>query len=154
MERLDRWSGLFWLGIAVAVCVHSVNLGVGTFREPGIGFLFFWCGVALGILSLVLLMKTYLDQKRGTPESQPGPILNVRWSKVGAVLFVLVVYALIFEWVGALLSTALLMAFLMRAIEVKKWYIVASFALASAVSIYILFKVLLNVRLPAGFLGF
>jgi hypothetical protein len=46
------------------------------------------------------------------------------------------------------------MAFLMRAIEVKKWYIVTSFALASAVSIYILFKVLLNVRLPAGFLGF
>ena len=63
-------------------------------------------------------------------------------------------YALIFEWVGALLSTALLIAFLMRAIEVKKWYIVASVALVSAISVYVLFKVFLNVRLPAGFLGF
>ena len=154
MERLDRWSALFWLGIAVAVCVHSVNLGVGSFREPGIGFIFFWCGVALGILSVVLLIKTRLDQKRGAPESQHGPILNVRWSKVGTILFVLVVYALIFEWVGALLSTALLIAFLMRAIEAKKWYVVASVALVSAISIYVLFKVFLNVRLPAGPLGF
>ena len=154
MERLDRWSALFWLGIAAAVCVHSVNLGVGSFREPGISFIFFWCGVVLGILSLVLLIKTRLDQKRGGPEIQRTPVLTVRWSKVGAVLFVLIVYALIFEWVGALLSTALLIAFLMRAIEVKKWYTVAFVALASAISIYLLFKVLLNVRLPAGFLGF
>jgi len=42
----------------------------------------------------------------------------------------------------------------MRAIEVKKWYIVASVALVSAISVYVLFKVFLNVRLPAGFLGF
>ena len=154
MDRLDRWSALFWFGIAVAVCVHSVNLGVGSFREPGIGFIFFWCGIVLGMLSLALLIKTYLDKKKGAPEIQHGAILNVRWSKVGTVLFLLVAYALIFEWVGALLSTALLIGFLMRAIEVKKWYIVASVALVSAISIYILFKVLLNVRLPAGFLGF
>jgi hypothetical protein len=154
VERLDRWSGLFWFGIAVAVCVHSVNLGVGSFRDPGIGFIFFWCGVVLGMLSLVLQIKTCLDKKKGSPEIQRGPVLNVRWSKVGTILFVLVVYALIFEWVGALLSTALLIAFLMRAIEAKKWYIVASVALVSAISVYVLFKVLLNVRLPAGLLGF
>ena len=154
MEKLDRWSALFWLGISVAVCVHSVSLGVGSFREPGVGFLFFWGGVALGVLSLVLLFKSTLRQKKDGQGMQPSPFRGIRWSTVGAVALALVVYALMFEPLGALLSTAIFMAFLMRAIEVKRWTSVFIVAVISALSIYVLFKVLLNVRLPAGFLGF
>jgi putative tricarboxylic transport membrane protein len=154
MEKLDRWSALFWLGISVAVCVHSVSLGVGSFREPGIGFLFFWGSAALGVLSLVLLSKTYLGQKKDRLEQQGSSLGGIRWSTVGAVTLALVTYALIFEPLGALLSTAIFMAFLMRAIEAKRWTIVVIVALVSALSIHVLFRVLLHVRLPAGFLGF
>ncbi len=154
MEKLDRWSALFWLGISVAVCVHSVSLGVGSFREPGIGFLFFWGGAALGVLSLVLFFKTYLRQKEDGSGQQGSPLGGIRWSTVGAVTLALVIYALIFEPLGALLSTAIFMAFLMRAIEVKRWTSVFIVAAASALSIQVLFKVFLHVRLPVGILGF
>ena len=154
MEKLDRWSALFWLGISVAVCVHSVSLGVGSFREPGIGFLFFWGGAALGVLSVVLLFKTYV-RKKEDGQGQTGSLFRgIRWSTVGAVILALIVYALIFERAGALLSTAIFMAFLMRAIEVKRWITVLIVAVASALSMHVLFRVLLHVRLPVGFLGF
>ena len=153
MGKLDQWSALFWLGISVAICIHSVNLGLGGFREPGVGFLFFWCGVALGSLSITLLIKTYFGKKKDESQNLGNLIGNIHWFKVGAVLMALVIYAVTFEWLGAILSTAIFVAFLLRAIEVKKWYIVVSVALASTLSIYILFKILLHVRLPAGLLG-
>lgn len=153
MEKLDQWSALFWLGISVAICIHSFNLGIGSFREPGVGFLFFWCGVALGGLSITLLIKTCFGKKKGEPQNWGNLIGNIHWVKVGAVLIALVIYALTIEWLGAILSTAIFIAFLLQAIEVKKWYIVISVALVSTLSVYILFKVLLHVRLPAGLLG-
>jgi putative tricarboxylic transport membrane protein len=154
MERLDRWSALFWFAVSVAVCVHSVRLDVGSFREPGVGFLFFWTGVVLGGLSLLLLFKSLQAEKKGGDKDSWKSFREINWLKVGAVLTGLVVYALLFEWVGALVSTAVFMGVLMQTIEPKKWYVVVSLSVVSSLSTYVLFKVLLNVRLPSGFLGF
>jgi hypothetical protein len=154
MERLDHWSALFWFVISVVICVHSVNLGVGSFREPGVGFLFFWTGVILGGLSLVLLLGSWKAQKKNESKDPWGYFREVSWLKVGAVLIGLVVYALLFEWAGALVSTAIFMGVLTQTIEPKKWYVVTFLSVASSFSTYILFKVLLNVRLPSGFFGF
>ena len=154
MERLDRWSACFWIGIAAAVCIHSVNLGVGSFGEPGVGFLFFWGGAILGVLSILLLLKSRQDLKKNDTKGQWDRIREIRWSKVIAVLAALGIYALLFEWLGALISTALFIGFLMQAIEPKRWHIALSVSIVSTLSIYILFKVVLNVRLPMGILGF
>jgi putative tricarboxylic transport membrane protein len=154
MERLDRWSAIFWIVISGAVCIHSLNLGVGSFREPGVGFLFFWTGVILGGLSILLLVKGQRDPKRADSKGQGGFFKGIDWVKVGAVLAALVIYAVLFEWLGALISTAVFMGILIQTIEPKKWTVMVFLSLASSLSTYILFKVLLNVRLPSGFLGF
>ena len=154
MGRLDRWSACFWIGISVAVCIHSVNLGVGSFREPGVGFLFFWAGVTLGVLSLLLLLKSRQDLKKADAKDPWALFREIRWLKMAAVLAALGVYALFFEWLGALISTALFIGFLMQTIEPKRWYIALTVSIVSTFSIYILFKVILNVRLPMGILGF
>mgnify|MGYP001767011303 CR=1 FL=1 len=154
MGRLDRWSACFWFGISVAICIHSVSLGVGSFREPGVGFLFFWGGVTLAFLSLLLLLKSRQEIRRADTRSPWIPFREIRWLKVAAVLAALGVYALFFEWLGALISTALFIGFLMQAIEPKRWYIALSVSIVSTLSIYLLFKVILNVRLPLGILGF
>ena len=104
MERLDRLSGVFWLIISMAVCIHAVGLGLGDLRNPGVGFLFFWSGVILGILSLILLGMALRRRKEVTETSAP-PWENVNWVKKGAVLFALVGYGLVFEWLGFLAVT-------------------------------------------------
>jgi hypothetical protein len=60
---------------------------------------------------------------------------------------------MIFEWAGFLVSTALFIGFLLLSIEAKKWYVVVSIALASSGLTYLLFEIILQTRLPRGFLG-
>ena len=102
----------------------------------------------------MLLLGSWQAQKKGGSKDPWGPFREINWLKLGAVLIGLVVYALLFEWAGALVSTAVFMGVLMQTIEPKKWYVVTFFSVASSFSTYILFKVLLNVRLPSGFFGF
>ena len=154
MEKLDRFSAIFWLVISVGICIHSIQLGVGSFQNPGVGFLFFWSAVVMGILSIVLLLKARQGQKKEQAKSPEKAFEKVNWLKIGGVLFALVIYGLIFEWLGSLLSTTFFIAFLLRTIEVKKWYTVIFVSLVSALSTYVLFKILLQVRLPAGILSF
>ena len=154
MEKLDRFSAVFWLVISVAVCIHSVRLGLGTFHNPGVGFLFFWSGVVLGTLSIVLLVKAIHTQKKIKEKIQKRDFgERVNWLKVVLVLVVLVIYGLILERIGFLISTIFFIGFLLRAIEVKKWYTVAFVSLVSTFLVYGLFKILLQVRLPTGIFG-
>lgn len=152
MKKLDIASGLFWLMAAVYVCLHSMKLGFGTIRNPGAGFLFFWAGVALGIFSVIVLASALVEKGKG-PQGQKGPFENVHWFKTVLIIASLVVYAAVMEWLGFLISTVLLIGFLLRTIETKKWFVVASVALASAFLSYVLFEILIHARLPKGFLG-
>lgn len=70
------------------------------------------------------------------------------------VLIPLILYGIVLESLGYLLSTFLLMAFLLYSIEVKQWYLVVLAASASSFLSYALFALWLDVRLPKGVLGF
>ena len=152
MKKPDIGSGLFWLMASIYVCVHSMKLGLGSIRNPGAGFLFFWTGVALGLFSIIVLVSAFLEKGRG-PESRKSAFENVNWFKTILIIGSLVVYAAIMEWLGFLISTVLLIGFLLRIIETKKWFVVMSVALASAFLSYALFELLIHTRLPKGIFG-
>lgn len=63
MNSRNRWSGLFWIALSIFVCIKSVDMGVGSFRLPGPGFLPFWSAAIFGILALVLVIRTFLVKK-------------------------------------------------------------------------------------------
>ncbi len=153
MERLDRFSSLFWFIVSVAVCIGSYKLDMGSFRNPGPGFLFFWCGIVLGVLSMMVLVKTVKRSKKIPMERHEKPFENVGWIKILSVLVVLAVYGLILEWLGFLISTVFFIAFLLGSIESKKWYIIVFVSVASAVLSYALFELCLQARLPKGIFG-
>ena len=50
MRQQDRIGGLIWLVLGIAMCIESVELGLGKIRVPGAGFLPFLSGVLLAIL--------------------------------------------------------------------------------------------------------
>jgi putative tricarboxylic transport membrane protein len=155
MRGLDRFSSLFWLVLSVIVCLHAHTLGLGHFRNPGPGFLFFWSGIVLGILSLILFSRTIRSTKKAMAgaEDQERVFGNVNWVKVLCVVFALALYGFILERLGFVLSTALFMAFLLQAIEAKKWYMVVFVSVFTALLTYALFELWLQARLPRGILG-
>ena len=70
MKVLDQTSSLFWLLISISVLVESLRLGIGTLRDPGLGFLTFGASGLMGILSLVLFIQACLRKERVKTEDR------------------------------------------------------------------------------------
>ena len=152
MKRLDLFSGMFWLIIAGWVCFHARKLDIGTLRNPGPGFIFFWGGILLGVFSLMVLILSIKFQQKTSPKAS-APFKNIDWRKVIYILLSLVVYGLILEQVGYLISTFLLISFMLYTIEAKRWYLVVFVATTSSLLSYAIFVLWLQVQLPKGLLG-
>jgi hypothetical protein len=152
MNLSDRWSGLFWLGISIFVCIKSVQVGVGAFRSPGSGFLPFWAGAVFGLLALILVVRTFVSRKQAVK----GVSLwkEVQWPKVLVVLISLYLYALLLQRIGYLPMTFALMLLLFGLTEGTKWWIRVFSSLVTASASYLVFHVLLEVQLPRGIVPF
>jgi len=75
------------------------------------------------------------------------------WKRIGLAIGALVAFGLLFETLGYILSTFLFIAFLLRAVERQKWWLVVVVAFCTSLVIYLLFGLLLNTPLPAGILS-
>ena len=152
MKPLDQLSGLFWLAIAIFVCVESAQVGIGAFQTPGSGFLAFWSGVILGTFAILLIITSSLrkKEKEKTTDVRKG----VMWSKVIFVLITLYTYTALLPLLGYLLATFGLMAFLFGIIGRRRiWFQIAG-ALITVLVTYVIFYRWLDVQLPKGIFSF
>ena len=153
MNKADRISGIFWLCFSILIITLSYRLGLGTLHQPGPGFLFFWVNIALGIMSLAVLIRAWMGKT--TEVLLPFAIFGGQHiSKILLVLLALFLYAIFMETLGFILVTLLLFIFLLRIIEKKKWVfaVITSFVV-TAIS-YLIFQVWLQCMLPLGLLEF
>ena len=152
MGKADRISGIFFLIFALITIIKSYRLGLGKVVEPGPGFLFFWAGIVLAIMSLVIIFSSFDRKKAGVPDK---PILGeISFRKIILVLAAVFLYALMIETLGFILVTVMLFVFILGVVEKKSWLftILSSFIVTSAA--YLVFKTWLQTQLPAGILGF
>ncbi len=151
MKSLDRTSSLVWLFLAIYICVESVRLPLGSWRDPGPGFFPLGTGILLGILCLVCYFQA--PQKKSEEAREPW-YPKERWKSLIMILAVLFAYAVFLEILGFLLLTFLLLVFLFRAIEPQKWVVaIGGSALASLIC-YAVFELWLKTQLPKGILAF
>jgi hypothetical protein len=143
-------ANLFWIAFSVAVAIESWRLKLGTFHKPGPGFFPFWTAVLLGLLSVISLIKS-LKEKR---EPSPGIWARVNFLKLGLMLVVLFLYAILLNTIGFLPGTLFLLFFLFRATEPYNWKKVLFASLLTVAATYVVFVVLLECQLPKGFLEF
>jgi len=151
MRNPDHPSSLFWLVVGIGIVFGSLKYGFGSLQAPGAGFITFFAGAILILLSAGLLVSSIRSQE---PESG----LRLLWKglearKVLYVLILLVIYALLLKHVGFLISTFVLLIFLFR---VKANYHLLNVILMSflvTAGSYLLFQVWLKVQLPKGILG-
>lgn len=146
VRRAEFWGGLFWLAFGAFITWQGWLLELGTLREPGSGFVFFWLGLMIAVFAVVIT----LDGVRGE-----GPLLadlwrGARWRNVLMVILALIAFGFLFEGLGFVLCSLALLLFLMTFVDPVKPVLSIPISVVAAVGVwYVLEKVLL-VQLPKG----
>lgn len=145
-DNTELWAGLFGLALSIFVIWSGYALKLGTINDPGSGYVMFYAGLLMVLFSLIILYGAIKDG---------GPTFlslwrDVLWTKPLIVIATLVVFTLVFETLGFLASTILLLLTLLRVIDPVPWTRAVPIAiLVPFVCWYVLDKLLL-IQLPAG----
>lgn len=145
MSKVDRWIGLFFFLLSSYVCWQSLRLGLGTMHRPGPGFMPFYSGAVLGVLSAALLVLGFF---RHAEEGEPWE----RWFRILLVAVSLFGFTELLEVLGFLPCTFLFIGFLLKVVERRGWGFSLAVSLLVSIVSYVVFDILLKAQLPAGIL--
>ncbi len=150
MKNRDLFSSLFWLAMGAGVCYGGYDLELGTLHDPGSGFMFFWVGLIMVGLSLSIFIRAL--KEKGKAGEMRLIWSEVQWKKIVSVLVALFLYGYFFQTLGFILSAALLLVFLFKAVEPQRWSVAILGAVVSSLVAYVVFQVWLGSQLPKGLL--
>ncbi len=151
-KEKDRWSALFCLVVAAGICFESVKLSLGEFHKPGPGFFSFLAGAVLGILSLIVFLRSFRGaegEERKTFWQNPNRTLKMVY-----MILALLLYTAGLNTLGFFLSTLCFLGFLLRAIDPQRWPVVIIVTILSTVISCGIFQYWLEVPFARGILGF
>jgi len=151
MKKAGQVSALIWLLFALYTCVESLRLPLGSWRDPGPGFLPLGAGFCLAILSAIAYFQR--GSRKGE-ESQGSRDSKGRWKCILFILLALCGYSVFLDFLGFLLTTFLLLLLLFRFVEPQPWKIVIGGSLLASAASYVVFEIWLKTQLPRGILGF
>lgn len=143
--------GSFWLMIiGLAFAVRAFSYGLGTFEEPGPGFMPFLAGIMMAFFCAIVLI---INLKRGW---MPLRTLweGTKWWRAGIVIALLALFCIFLPYLGFILTSFLIMIILFRLVDKPKWVPTILFSLLTTTGFYLLFQVWLKSQLPIGFFGF
>ncbi len=147
----DQLSSTVWFILGLAVCLGSLQYKLGTPASPGTGFMPFLAGLAICFFSGIGLIHSTLRRRQG--EGWVPLLRGVLWKNALIILISLLAYALLLVPLGFSLTTALFIAFLLRAIAPQRWSVVVACSILTAAASFLLFEVWLKAQLPKGPLG-
>jgi putative tricarboxylic transport membrane protein len=152
MKRYDQISSLIWLVFAIYICVESIRLPLGSWRDPGPGFLPLFVGLILASLSIVCFIQA---RTADSTDQKASWYSREKWKNLIWILLALLAYALVLDYLGFLVTTFLLLIFLFRfGMEPQRWFWAIGGSGIASVSCYVVFELWLRTQLPKGILGF
>ena len=149
MTRSQRITNVLFILIGIYVTIYSfVQLGFGTMKRPGPGSFTLVCGAGILVMSLIWFFTEWKD-KDDTPLFEKGG-----WIPPSFGVGVTLIYALLIQPLGYIISTAVFIALWQILISRAKPLTVIFFSLGGTVIMWVLFKFLLGVPLPTGLLRY
>jgi len=151
MDRVGTKEGIIWIAAGGSICFLSVRIGLGSFHEPGPGFVASASGLSLVVIGLIMTFS----RKFSKPSSKNGqnagrPFLRLpKFSLVYTVLTV-VGYGLVLDLLGYLITTFLVMFALFYDRTANRFLTSVLASLLTVVSTYLIFETWLRVQLPRG----
>ncbi|MCE5262557.1 MAG: tripartite tricarboxylate transporter TctB family protein [Deltaproteobacteria bacterium] len=152
MRKADRIFGVIGLGFALWCYLESKKFDYMTEFTPGPGFLPFWVGVTLAILSCYLLFDTF-RRKGGAKDSAKLLPEKHALYRVGFILLMLFVVKSTMNTLGFPLTLFLFTVVILKVLE--KYSIIKSvgYGIAYAAVTWFVFEYVLTMGFPKGFLG-
>jgi putative tricarboxylic transport membrane protein len=151
MRRTDLISAVMLLALALAALLEASKLPFGRLSSPQPGFFPLLLAIFLGLFSLVLIAEAIGGTKKGSRDSSGESAI---WKRIVLAVGALIVFGVLFERLGYVISTFLLIAFLLRVVEQQNWSLALVVAFFTSLATYLVFGLLLNTPLPGGLLGF
>ena len=146
LRRAELWGGLFWLAVGAFVAWQGWLLELGSLREPGSGFVFFWLGLIISAVAVFIA----IGGVRGS-----GPLLGdlwqgARWRNVLLVILALIAFGFLFERLGFVICSLALLLFLMTVVDPVRPVLSIPISIVAAVGVWYVLEKMLLVQLPKG----
>jgi len=152
MKKADRIFGVIGLGLSLWCYLESTKFTYMTQFTPGPGFLPFWVGVILAILSCYLLYDTF---RREPSEEDHMKILPKRHAlyRVGFIFLMLFGLKMVMPLLGFPITVCLFVATILFTLEKYNIFKSVGYGIAYAAATWLLFEKYLEMGFPKGFLG-
>lgn len=148
MKKTERIQSLIWGLFGLYITFEGVHLKLGTPRAPKPGFLIFWMGMIIMILSTAFFLQSF----SAVPEEKKIRWKGRQWPKGIRLMLALFIYAAVFHWLGFILSTFFLLLFLFKGLEPQRWGIALLLSAVTITICYLVFSVFLELQFPPGLL--
>jgi hypothetical protein len=151
----QRFITLFWVAFSIFIFSYSYQLGLGQPLAPGPGLMPFLLGIVMCGLAIIKVVSDFRSSRQaGTTSTvaQPTGITRRVITLISVVTASLFAYALLLEPLGYLITTFLVMAFLLRAAGFTQWLRILPYAAIIALVSYYGFTYL-GTNFPVGILS-
>jgi putative tricarboxylic transport membrane protein len=149
-KKTDFKVGLFFLVFSVFVISNSAAMPKdlpGASFGPGV--MPFWLGVTMAVLSVLLIIQSFRKKNTDVPQFTKEEVIGV-----GGIFLLLIIYMAVMKYIGFALDTFLLVTVISRKLgRYAYWKCALLGAITGGLTVYF-FRILLDMPLPIGFLGF
>ena len=144
-------EGAVWIGIGCIICILSLRFDLGSFHQPGPGFVALLAGLFIGAMGLAMIVARTMSKRRADEASGTDHSFRVNdWRRLVYTMALLLAYVILIEPVGFILTTFLLMFGLFFDYEKKNYIWSLFFSIMTALVSYLVFEVWLRCQLPRG----
>ena len=152
MRKADRIFGIIGLGLSLWCYLESTKFHFMTQFTPGPGFMPFWVGVALAILSTCLLLDTF---KRKPGKHDEKRILPEKHALIRVATILLLLFGVKFSMniLGFPLTLAVFTAAILCILERYSMLKSVGYGIAYSAVTWFIFEYILAMGFPKGFLG-
>lgn len=152
MRKSDRIFGVIGLGLSLWCYLESTKFTYMTQFTPGPGFMPFWVGVVLALLSVYLIVDSFMRKPGKKDDAKLLPKKHMLY-RVGAIILMLVGVRFSMNFLGLPLTIALFTTAILLLLEHYSILKSVGYGIAYAAVTWFVFQYILSMGFPKGFLG-
>ena len=155
LSFLKAFEGPIWIALGILISLLAYNESIGSFREPGVGFV----GLAAGLFLIVIGSVMTISRRENAQQEGKGKNKSAMQTSLARpsikfiyTLALLALYALLLNPLGYVIATFLVMFGLFFDPFKRRWLPPLLASLASVAVTYTVFEIWLKSQLPRGIL--
>ncbi len=152
MRKADRIYGVIGLGLSLWCYLESTKFTYMTQFTPGPGFMPFWVGVVLALLSVYLIVDSFVRKPGKKDNAKILPEKHALY-RVGAIMLMLVGVRFAMNFLGFPLTIALFTMAILLLLEHYSILKSVGYGVAYAAVTWFVFQYILSMGFPKGILG-